>query len=162
MTLNQYTAFLNAVAATDTYNLYNTSMATDTISAGSARANSPGSYTYSVIGNGQRPVTYVSFFDAARYTNWLGTGNTETGAYTLLGGTPLPSNWETVTRNGGAQYWIPSEDEWCKTAYYQPAANGGDTDGYWLYPMQTNDVPYSVAPLGGITRPDAGWELLSG
>ena len=34
--------------------------------------------------------------------NGQGTGDTETGAYTLLGGTAAPSNADTVTRNTGA------------------------------------------------------------
>ena len=151
VTINQYTAFLNAVAATDTYNLYHPSMASDLNSAGIARANSPGSYAYSVIGSGARPVTYVSFYDAMRYANWLGTGSTETGAYTLLGGTPEPSNGLTVTRNGGAQVFIPSENEWYKAAYYDPSA-GGPADDYWLYPMRSDAAPTNNSPGAGTNR----------
>jgi len=152
VTISQYTAFLNAVAATDLYNLYNPSMASDLNSAGIARANSPGSYSYSVIpGSGNKPVTYVSFYDAMRYANWLGTGSTETGAYTLLGGTPEPSNGLTVTRNGGATVWIPSENEWYKAAYYDPSA-GGPADDYWLYPMRSDAVPTNNSPGAGTNR----------
>ena len=57
VTLLQYAAFLNAVAATDTFNLYNTNMGTDVAIAGIDRSGSPGSYSYSVSGDGQRPVT---------------------------------------------------------------------------------------------------------
>ena len=64
VTIGQYAAFLNAVAATDTYSLYNGSMATDLNVAGIAQTGSSGSYTYSVINNGgnsaNRPITYVS------------------------------------------------------------------------------------------------------
>ena len=43
---------------------------------------------YSVIsGSGNHPVNYVSWYDAIRFANWLnngqGSGDTETGAYTL-------------------------------------------------------------------------------
>ena len=157
VTLNQYTAFLNAVAATDTYNLYNPGMATDGYIAGIARSGVSGSYSYAVIGDGNRPVTYVSWFDAARFTNWLhngqpsgaqGNGTTETGAYALNGAT----SGVGVSKSAGAQYWIPSENEWYKAAYYQPPTAGGDADGYWLYPMQTNSTPYSDQPPG--TTPD--------
>lgn len=145
VTLNQYTEFLNAKAATDTFSLYPTSMATDLNIAGISRAGSSGSLSYSVIGDGQRPVTYVSFFDAVRFTNWLqngqGSGSTETGAYTLLGGTATPTNWNTVTRNTGVQFWLPSENEWYKAAYHQPVAAGGDSDNYWFYPTRSNTVP---------------------
>ncbi len=154
VTLNQYTEFLNAVADTDAYDLYNPQMGTDIYISGIARANAPGSYTYSVIGDGQQPVTLVSWFDAARFTNWLHNGQpntgiqtaatTEDGAYTLHGAV----SGTGFSRNVGSQYWIPSESEWYKAAYYQPAAQGGDADGYWLYPMQTNGAPYSDQPPG--------------
>src|SRR5208283_1300303 len=86
VTLTQYTAFLNSVARTDTYGLYNTNMATNLNVAGIARTGSPGSYSYAVIGDGQRPVTYVSWYDAVRFANWLTDGNTETGAYRITNG----------------------------------------------------------------------------
>ena len=147
VTLDQYTAFLNAVAATDTYSLYNTHMETVQNTAGISRTGMSGSYVYAVIGSGAHPVVNLTFYDAVRFVNWLhngqGTGDTETGAYTLLGGTATPSNGPTVTRNTGAKYWIPSENEWYKAAYYQPFAAGGDFDGYWLFPTRSNDIPNS-------------------
>jgi sulfatase modifying factor 1 len=148
VTLNEYTAFLNAVAVTDTYSLYNTQMGERLTIAGIMRSGSSGSFSYSVIGDGNRPVTYVSWFDAARFTNWLhngqpsgsqAAGTTETGAYTLNGAT----SGLDFSKNPGAQYWIPSESEWCKAAYYQPAAAGGDADGYWQYPTGSNEIPNS-------------------
>ncbi len=100
VTVGQYTAFLNAVAATDTYDLYNSSMATDQNVAGISQNGSSGNYTYSVIGSANHPITYVNWFDAARFSNWLsngqptgpeGTGTTETGSYTLNGSIPSTS-----------------------------------------------------------------------
>ena len=97
VTLNQYTAFLNAVAATDAYGLYDSSMGPantrDTVK-GISQNGTSGSFNYSVIGNGNRPVTFVSWFDAARFVNWLHNdqpsgmqtaATTEDGAYTLNG-----------------------------------------------------------------------------
>src|SRR5262249_22621522 len=89
VTVGQYTELLNAVAAADTYGLYNTSMGTDQNSRGISRSGSSGSYSYSVIGSSASlPITYVSWGDAARFANWLqngqptgaqGAGTTETG-----------------------------------------------------------------------------------
>jgi formylglycine-generating enzyme required for sulfatase activity len=99
-----------------------------------------------VIGDGNRPVTYVSWYDAARFSNWLSNGQptglqtvgtTESGSYTLTGNTGL------ISYNGTGLYRLPSESEWYKAAYYQPAAAGGDADGYWLYPTGSNAIPNS-------------------
>lgn len=157
VTLLQYTAFLNAVARTDTYGLYNPSMGTAITMAGIAQANSPGTFAYSVIGDGNRPVTFVNWFDAARFANWLHhgqpvglqmAGTTEDGAYALSGAT----SGVAFSKSLSAQYWLPSEDEWYKAAYFQPTAAGGDVDGYWEHSMQTNNVPFSDQPPG--TTPD--------
>ena len=48
VTAGQYTAFLNAVAATDTYGLYNTDMWSNDDGCKIQRSGSSGSYTYSV------------------------------------------------------------------------------------------------------------------
>jgi formylglycine-generating enzyme required for sulfatase activity len=109
-----------------------------------------------VIGSADHPITYVSWGDAARFTNWLhngqpagaeGPGTTETGAYTLNGATSSPALM-AVTRNANAIWFIPTENEWYKAAYYQPAAQGGDSDSYWTYPMRTNSFPFSDQPPG--------------
>ena len=69
--------------------------------------------------------------------NWLhngkGSGDTETGAYTLTNANDL-----TMVKNSGAKYWIPSEDEWYKAAYYK---RGGTNAGYWMYPTQSDSLP---------------------
>jgi formylglycine-generating enzyme required for sulfatase activity len=144
VTIGQYTTFLNAVAATDTYSLYHANMAADGNIAGIARSGSSGSYSYSVLGSGSRPITYVSWFDAARFANWVNNGatagaSTETGAYTLNG-----ASSGIITKNAGATWWIPSEDEWYKAAYYK---GGGSNSGYWDYPTQSDSAPGNM--IGG-------------
>src|SRR5262249_52154431 len=49
VTVGQYTEFLNAVAKTDTYGLYNSSMGTDLNIAGISRNGAPGNYSYSTV-----------------------------------------------------------------------------------------------------------------
>ena len=146
VTVSQYATFLNAVAATDTYSLYNTSMASDSQSASITRSGASGSYSYSVIaGTANNPITHVSWFDAARFTNWLGNGQltgaqngttTEAGAYTLNGS----MSGVSISMNVGAVYHIPTENEWYKAAYYDPTLNSG-AGGYYLYTTQSNTAP---------------------
>lgn len=157
--LIQYTAFLNAVAATDPYSLYNADMGTDSNSAGITRDGSSGSYTYAVKGSGARPVTYVSWFDAARFANWVANGQptgaqqnstTENGAYSLLGaisGVEFTKN--AINPNTGTMttWWIPNENEWYKAAYYDPSVSG-PSDDYWLYPTQSDSAPGNTIGTG--------------
>src|SRR5262245_40510830 len=122
----QYAEFLNAKAAADPLDLYDASMGVD---GGIARSGSPGSYSYgAVAGREDLPVAFVSYYDSLRFANWLhngqGGGDTETGAYTLLGGTAIPGNGATATRNADAAVFLTSEDEWYKAAYYDPQSGG--------------------------------------
>jgi formylglycine-generating enzyme required for sulfatase activity len=147
VTNTQYMAFLNAVAATDTFSLYNTNMGSSQI-GGITRSGSSGSYTYATkSGFENKPVNYVSFWDAARFANWLnngqGSGSTETGSYTL-GSVTNPVN-DSVTRNGGANWVVTSENEWYKAAYYSPDRGGPGVGGYWLYPTQSDTLGNNTA-----------------
>ena len=158
----QYTAFLNAVSATDTNYLYDTRMAQSSF-GGITRSGSPGSYTYATIsGRANNPVNFVSFWDSTRFANWMHNGQptgaqnastTEGGAYTL---TPAGIGNNTVTRNASWQWAVTSHNEWYKAAYYQPANQGGDADNYWRFPTSSNSVPTTAEvnynnPNGNIT-----------
>jgi formylglycine-generating enzyme required for sulfatase activity len=132
----QYAEFLNAVAASDPLGLYNQGMGSDATFGGITQGGSDGSYTYTAkAGFEDKPVVYVSLWDALRFANWLnngqGTGDTETGAYTI---TPGGIANDSITRNAGeATVFLPSENEWYKAAYYSPGgtyfdyATGTDT-----------------------------------
>jgi formylglycine-generating enzyme required for sulfatase activity len=141
ITAGQYAEFLNAVAGTsDPYGLYNGSMA---LSSVGSIITKTGSGYMAALPN--QPVNYVSWGDAARFCNWLQTGTTENGAYTL-GGHSDSTYLMTVTRNAGATYVIPTEDEWYKAAYYDPNKGGLGVGGYWLYPTKSNTAPSNVYP----------------
>ncbi|MCX6876840.1 MAG: SUMF1/EgtB/PvdO family nonheme iron enzyme [Verrucomicrobia bacterium] len=136
-TVSQYCEFLNAAAKSDPYTLYNPWMADDTIIAGISRSGSSGSYSYVVVaGSGNKPITYVSWFDAARFCNWMhngqGSGSTETGAYTLNGAMA-----GIILKNSNAAVWIPTENEWYKAAYYDPTKGGTN---YWACPTQSDTL----------------------
>ena len=157
VTAGQYTEFLNAVAATDTYDLYNSSMDSSDYGCQITQNGSSGSFTYSVAGDyANRPVNYVNVWDALRFANWLNNGQptgeqdagtTEHGAYTVNGYTG--TDGRTITRNPGAQWVVPSEDEWYKAAYYDPNKEGGA--GYWDYPTGTD-----AEPTNDLVDPDGG------
>jgi formylglycine-generating enzyme len=151
ITNSQYVTFLNAVAVSDPFALYNTNM--DFYSRGGiTRTGAPGGYSYSVKPDatnvdpggitytyGDKPVVFVSFFDAIRFANWVNNGATagaatETGAYTL-------ANGNTVARNAGAVWFLPNENQWYKAAYYD-----GATGSYYDYPTESNAPPNNNPP----------------
>jgi formylglycine-generating enzyme required for sulfatase activity len=147
-----YTEFLNAVAGTDTHNLYNIYMggsANPTIGdhGGITRSGEPPQYAYTVrTGKGDQPVLFVSFWDCVRFANWLHNdqpsgveddSTTEDGAYTL---TPQGIADNTIAANAEAKFFLPSEDEWYKAAYYR------GSDSYYDYPASTDSIPSCATP----------------
>jgi formylglycine-generating enzyme required for sulfatase activity len=144
-TISQYVEFLNSAAKSDPYGLYNPSMASDLNIAGIARSGISGEYVYSVIGNGNKPVTYVSWFDAARFANWIHNGQTpggtETGVYNLSGST---SGIHSV--QPGASIWIPTEDQWYKAAYHVPAT----LSSFWSYPTSSSLAQSNGSAVEGV------------
>ncbi len=157
VTAGQYTQFLNAVAATDTYGLYDPAMADPTewtFGCSIQRSGSSGSYSYSVAPDwADRPVNWVSWGDAARFANWLHNGQptgsqdlttTEDGSYYLNGAIGI-AQLMAVVRQPDATWVIPSEDEWYKAAYHK---NEGVTGHYWDYPTQSDTPPTAEAPPG--------------
>jgi formylglycine-generating enzyme required for sulfatase activity/sugar lactone lactonase YvrE len=139
----QYVTFLNSVAASDSYELYVFHM-TSASDGGILRQGQPGSYTYSVKpGMEDLPVTYVSWFDAARFCNWLHNGmgvgsqnatTTEDGAYGLFGA----MGGIGLAKNSAAKFWIPSEDEWYKAAYFRTDL---PIPAYYRYATKSDSTP---------------------
>ncbi len=169
VTVGQYVAFLNSVATkSDPYGLYYSGMAPGNgigmPTIGIVQSGAPGSYSYTVGGSYSQaancPIYDVSWGAAARFANWLdngqptsgteSTGTTETGAYALNGATsqaalmavPSPAH----SGAGAAAYFLPSENEWYKAAYY---SGGGTNSAYYAYPTKSNTAP-------GNTLPDLG------
>jgi len=144
VTNTEYVEFLNNIGVTDTYEVYSSLMSEDR--GGIWRSGSNGSYVYSVKTNyANKPATCISWYNAARYCNWLHNGKpsglqnnttTEDGAYQLTGNTGLPS------RKFSAIYFIPSADEWQKAAFYK---SGSTNAGYWDYATQSNTAPTCIS-----------------
>lgn len=155
----EWCGFLNAVDPTgaNALGLYNANM--DSSYGCQITQHAGGLYDFSGRPSGaesdwtERPVNYVSWYDAARYCNWLTTGSTETGVYDTSAAGWGSSNagdftaimdHQAAAALYGTAYFIPTEDEWYKAAYYDPVAGV-----YYDYPTGSNTAPTSEAPPGG-------------
>lgn len=156
VTIGEYAEFLNAVASeSDPYGLWNSSMTIPNIQ-GISRSGSSGNYSYSVMNassvsgsSTNMPVTGVSWFSAARFANWMANGQptgiesagtTENGAYALNGkksGTTISKNTINPNTNAAPSYYIPTENEWYKAAFF----NGRD---YYVFATQHNTTPSNI------------------
>lgn len=140
---SQYAYFLNAIAASDPFSLYDANM--ENIYGGITRSGSSGTYTYSVKPDmGDKPVNFASLFDSLRFANWLHNGKptgsqdastTEDGAYTLSGENGSGS------RNSDARVVVPTENEWYKAVYYDVVLHT-----YYDYPYVTDTQTTCAAP----------------
>jgi len=139
VTNSDYCIFLNSVASSDPLSLYHDKMGSD-VAGGITRMGTVGSFSYTCKPNrANKPVNFVNFYSATRFVNWLNNGahsgsDTEDGAYCITGGsTPTLAG----PRRSGAQFFIPSENEWYKAAFYK----GGATNAYWLYATRSQVPP---------------------
>lgn len=142
-------------------------MAVDRNVAGITQSGTSGSFLYDVTGPfgvrpagadsaGNRPITHVSWRDAARFANWMANGQptgpqgpatTENGAYDLVNaasGTAPAVNATNPNTGSAPLYRIPTENEWYKAAYFK---GGGTNAGYWAYATQSNTAPGNT--IGG-------------
>jgi len=149
VTAGQYTTFLNAVDAAGTQA---NSIYTPTVGI-SFNAGAPLGSRFAVQGSPNRPINGTSWWSAARFANWMhngqGAGDTETGAYNLNGAASGPA----PAKNAGARFFIPTENEWYKAAYFSPILNGG-AGGYYTYATQSNAFPGNTA---GSAPNQANW-----
>lgn len=95
----------------------------------------------------EQPATGVSWWEAARFANWLNASQGHPLAYKF----DSQGKFEVWTaadpgydpdnpfRNRRARYFLPSSDEWHKAAYYDPQAQR-----YWDYPTGSNETPDGI------------------
>lgn len=157
----QYVEFLNAVdpAGINPNDIYSSSMTSDPRGGIAFNSGATNGAKYSTKTNfDNKPVNYITWYDATRFVNWLengqGSGSTESGVYDL---SLISTNPNAITRNVSANHFLPSENEWYKAGYHQPAAQGGDTDDYWWYATQNNTPPTiaTANSTGDISNPAA-------
>jgi len=116
---------------------------------------SPGGYR--ILEGFEHAPAQISWRVAARYCNWLHNGKNpqqwafESGAYDTSTFTVSPNGVynDQRMRSPGAQFWIPSRDEWAKAAYYDPDRYGAGQEGYWAFPNGTNEPLVSGLPSAG-------------
>jgi formylglycine-generating enzyme required for sulfatase activity len=100
---------------------------------------------------GNQPAANISWYGAAAFVNWLNTSAGKTAAYNLtFSGSWSMQLWsseqawtaggENLYRNKDAFYFLPSENEWYKAAYYNPVSSD-----YFLYPTASSTAPTAVA-----------------
>ncbi len=149
----QYVTFLNAVdpQGTNPNDIWSTSMGSEARGGISFVSGNAAGGKYVVKANmGDKPVNYVSWFDAARVANWLHNGAQtygasvataaapqNTGAYSLSTATSgrLPS------KNAGAKFSIATENEWYKAAFYNVR---GSSRWYADYATRSSSAPTTV------------------
>jgi len=120
----------------------------------------------------RKPVVYIRYVDVCRYCNWLSSGDTERGSYDMT--------QEVPHRLPGATYFIPSNSEWYKAAYWRDGryvnyptgdelptldqANferGDDLSvGPPYYFADVDDFADSATPDGVVQMGGNAWEML--
>jgi len=102
-----------------------------------------------------QPAAFMKWYEAAAFVNWLNTSSGYSPAYNLAyNGGSTNSSWvmslwssaqawqnggQNLFRNVNAYYFLPSDNEWFKAAYYN-----GATSDYWNYPTASNNAPTAV------------------
>jgi hypothetical protein len=101
---------------------------------------------------GNQPAATINWYEAAAFVNFLNTSSGKTAAYDLAwDGSAWSMNlWSSeqawtaggtnLYRNKDAYYFLPSENEWYKAAYYNAAGTN-----YFLYPTASSSAPTPVA-----------------
>jgi formylglycine-generating enzyme required for sulfatase activity len=101
---------------------------------------------------GNQPAATINWYEAAAFVNFLNTNSGKTAAYDLAwNGSAWSMNlWSSsnawtlggtnLYRNKDAFYFLPSENEWYKAAYYNAAGTN-----YFLYPTASDTAPAPVA-----------------
>ena len=111
---------------------------------------------------GKQPAATISWYKAAAFVNFLNTSSGKTAAYNLTySGSWSMALWSSDQawtagginryRNKDAYYFLPSENEWYKAAYYNAAGTN-----YFLFPSAASGGVSGLGPSFGMSgRPIA-------
>lgn len=93
------------------------------------------------VGSGA-PAVSISLYEARKYCNWLTTGDVNSGYYGVGGSNMSGLSHDAYAAANGRTYFVPTEDEWYKAAYYTGS-------GYSLYADGTSNTPIEGGGAAG-------------
>jgi formylglycine-generating enzyme required for sulfatase activity len=112
--------------------------------------------------SGNQPAGGISWYDAAQFCNYLTSGDRSKGVYKFSGNNVNPGSFLGIDRNAakvayGTTYFLPTEDEWYKAAYFKP-----DGSDYSLYANGTDTAPIAGVQSNYDNAIGAPWNVGTG
>lgn len=98
------------------------------------------------------PVVNITWHEAARFCNWLTSGDANAGAYTVSGGLITAVDRATAISAYGTVYVLPTEDEWYKAAYYTGSGYSTYAKGPGILPVNGVDAMYGTNTTWAVTQ----------
>ncbi len=136
--------------------------------------NLEGAYNNNSSWSGSKPTGQISWYEGAQFVNWLNTssgyspaynftGTQGTNDYTFAQWSPAEAdNGTNLFRHKDAFYFMPTEDEWVKAAYW----NGTSLQTYAtpddMLPIDDVEANYDVAGVSTAWDVGSGNEELNG
>ena len=120
------------------YEVTNTQWDQFTAVTGAPTGNPSEAYDQSAIHTGaQQPTNRVSWYETLQFCNYLTSGDKSQGVYQFSGNNTNPGDFLGIDRTTpqvtyGTIYFLPTEDEWYKAAYYK-----SDGSGYSFFAYET-------------------------
>jgi formylglycine-generating enzyme required for sulfatase activity len=108
--------------------------------------------------SGSQPTGGATWFEAAKFSNWLTSGDAYNGAYQFdANGTLTGVDRDAALSTYGTVYVLPTEDEWHKAAYFK-----SDGTGYTLYATGNTTPVAGVDSSYGASNYSSPWDVGTG
>ena len=98
----------------------------------------------------QQPTDYVSWYEALQFCNYLTSGDKSKGPYQFTGNNANPGDLVGTSRavaelEYGDIYYLPTENEWYKAAYYSETGYSTYANGTSTPPVEGVETNYNFA-----------------